>query len=197
MYAAHGDVRPAGEVAYILKRYPRLSETFIVNEILALERRGVCLRILAAARPQEGLHHEMVEQVQAPVVYTRKKARRIWRSSPHRMWRQAGVSRKLGARLLEEAACCSDSSEAMEELAQALLVAAHVNGGRIVHLHAHFATSAARIACLASRLTGVPFSFTAHAKDIFMNSVDEKTLAGLLARASFVVAISSYHARFL
>src|SRR2546425_13037492 len=62
------DVGP--RVAYVLKRYPRLSETFILNEILGLERTGAEVRIFAADNPREPAVHEAVSRVAAPVAYT-------------------------------------------------------------------------------------------------------------------------------
>jgi glycosyltransferase involved in cell wall biosynthesis len=65
---------------------------------------------------------------------------------------------------------------------------------RVDHLHAHFATYPALSAWLCHRLTGVPYSFTAHAHDIF---VDTSFLARKLRDARFVVAISDYNRRVL
>jgi glycosyltransferase involved in cell wall biosynthesis len=65
------------------------------------------------------------------------------------------------------------------------------------HLHAHFASQAAELAMLAGRLTGIPFSFTAHAKDIYDHSVDSALLRQKIQEAKFVVTVSEYNRRHL
>ncbi len=191
--------RPAAHVprvAYVLKRYPRLSETFILNEILALERAGVPVRIFAASDPGEPRVHEAVRQVMARVTYTGTRGSGVLGDllAGHREASRASpaVYDDLLARALAHGAPGN-----ADEFAQAAWIAALVRRESIGHLHAHFATSASRVAFLASRLAGVPFSVTAHAKDLFAHSVDRGALSALLERASFVVAISDYHRRFL
>src|ERR1051325_9903969 len=57
------------QIGYLLRSYPRLSQTFILNEILALERAGVSIQIFALTNPQEKVVQKQVSQVQAPVHY--------------------------------------------------------------------------------------------------------------------------------
>src|SRR5215472_3950333 len=66
-------------IAYIVKAWPRLSETFILNEIISLEQRGVPIRIFSVREPDAGPSHSKVEQVRARVTYLA-----FW---PH--WKQA------------------------------------------------------------------------------------------------------------
>ena len=56
-------------IAFILKGYPRLSETFILNEILLLEKLGFKLHIFAMRNPGESKIHDNVHKVKAPVAY--------------------------------------------------------------------------------------------------------------------------------
>jgi glycosyltransferase involved in cell wall biosynthesis len=158
--------REPARVAYVLKRYPRLSETFILNEILGVERTGLPVRILASKDPKEPKVHEAVSRVRAEVTYMRDAARRAGHDGP-------------------------------EEIAEGRVVSETFRREGLTHLHAHFATHAAGVARAAWRDCGVPYSFTAHAKDIFTDEVDRGRLAGLLCDARFVVAISEYHRRFL
>src|SRR5690349_6112408 len=68
------------QIGYLLRSYPRLSQTFILNEILALERAGVSIQIFALTDPQEKVVQKQVSQVQAPVHYLEKAAqpRSLW-----------------------------------------------------------------------------------------------------------------------
>lgn len=183
-------------VAYILKRYPRLSETFIVNEILGLEGAGTPVRIFAGAHPREEGVHEMVGQVRAAVTYTGRtgKAETWDLLAAHHRTASASPARYEKVFLGVEK---NGDPDTLAEFVQAGRIAACCLREEISHLHAHFATFAARVACLVSRLTGIPFSFTAHAKDIFLHTVDRSVLSDLLRRAEFVVAISEYHRKFL
>ena len=82
-------------------------------------------------------------------------------------------------------------------LATIPLAAAHarrLERERVEHVHAHFATYPALAAWINWRLTGVPYSFTAHAHDLFIH---QAMLARKAADAAFVVAISRYNERFL
>ncbi len=83
------------------------------------------------------------------------------------------------------------------EVWQAIDLAIRIKEQGIEHLHAHFGSLAARVAELASRFSGVPFSFTAHAKDIFHESVDTVQLRNLLQRADHTVTISAYNHQYL
>ncbi|HEY6072448.1 MAG TPA: hypothetical protein VIV15_03420, partial [Anaerolineales bacterium] len=56
-------------IGYVLKMYPRFSETFILNEILELERQGVEIRIFSHLRPDDGRFHASLAKVQAKVTY--------------------------------------------------------------------------------------------------------------------------------
>jgi colanic acid/amylovoran biosynthesis glycosyltransferase len=53
-------------LAYVLKRYPRLSETFIINEMLELQRQGIAVTIVAMKDPGEAIVHENVRALKAP-----------------------------------------------------------------------------------------------------------------------------------
>ena len=80
---------------------------------------------------------------------------------------------------------------------QAALIGGMARVQGVQHLHAHFATDAAFAAMLASRTTGIPFSFTAHAKDIFHQRVDRALLRQKLCEAKFVVTVSEFNRRYL
>ncbi|MDV3296913.1 MAG: glycosyltransferase, partial [Brachybacterium paraconglomeratum] len=83
------------------------------------------------------------------------------------------------------------------DVAQAVDLAMHLRRDGITHIHAHFATLAARTAMVASALTGIPYTVTTHAKDLFHESVDPVLLRAVLGRAAHVIAISDYNRRFL
>ena len=86
---------------------------------------------------------------------------------------------------------------ALKRFLQAGFIAAHLARHPVDGLHAHFASSATRVANYASRLTGIPHSFTAHAKDIFHQDVNAATLRGKIRDARFVVTVSDFNRAYL
>jgi colanic acid/amylovoran biosynthesis glycosyltransferase len=182
-------VRPL-RVAYVLKRYPRFSETFIVNEILAHEAAGVELSIFALRPPADTHFQPAIARVRAPVTYLQNgsvRANEFWNLLQPRL-----KNRPERLRRLVGAADCEGL-----DVFQALQLAQMLQERGVDHIHAHFATSAASVARLASLLTGIPFSFTAHAKDIFHEYVDPAALEQKLADAASVVTVSDFNRKFL
>lgn len=176
-------------VGYVLKRYPRYSETFVVNEILALERLGVELTIFAL-RPSNDTHFQnIISQVQAPVIYL-----------PHRMPRAEDfwdTLRQAAGRIAHDRLLARSDTEEALEVYQALHLAREVSERNIQHLHAHFATSATGVARMAAGLANIGYSFTAHAKDIYHDSVSAQDLSRKLEDAARVVTVSDYNLSYL
>lgn len=173
-------------IGYVLKMYPRFSETFVVNEIRAREAQGEQLEIFSLRLPADGRFHESLAGVRAPVTYLQHGSVRgtgIWQA----LRDAQEVFGDLGPHLPELLGV--DAQEAVQALELAVLVRQR----GIEHLHAHFASSATTVARAASEIAGVPYSFTAHAKDIFHDSVDPGDLERKLAGAHHVVTVSDYN----
>ena len=162
-------------VVYVLKTFPKLSETFILGEIVALRRRGVDVRILALGRGSDHPVHPAARRLLSRVRYVPAA---VLRRPPRRP--PPGLDpRHAGAWSAGEWA------------------AAWLARDPVDHLHAHFAGPAATAACAASAATGIPFSFTAHAKDIFSRRVAWPWLRHVADRAHAVVTVCDYNRRFL
>lgn len=172
-------------VGYVLKMYPRFSETFIVHEILQQEAAGTHVEIFSLRLPIDGRFHEALARVRAPVTYLSRehKASHFWEAL-----REAAQEVPTITDHLEELlAAPEDEALAAVELAGAI----HRSG--LEHLHAHFGSIAADVARLAARLTGITYSFTAHAKDIFHEEVDAAGLATKLREAHATVTVSDFN----
>ncbi|MFN0089598.1 MAG: glycosyltransferase family 4 protein [Acidimicrobiales bacterium] len=187
-------------VAYVLKGWPRLSELFIASEIARLEARGVPLRLYVLKPADEELRHPVVERIRAEARYlpaagsiSAVSARR-WLADNLGAFRGglAGSARRHPAGLARAAAAALAQSHRarkgrfawrkiyLKELLQAAALADEVDrAGDVGHLHAHFAHGTTTVTWLASLITGLPFSFTGHAKDIYNPALNP---AGLLAR---------------
>jgi len=193
----------AEQVIFIVRSWPRLSQTFILNEVLALERRGLDLVVFSLVRSGEDVVQPQVAEVRAPVHYLDGRrggadVRRLlsWCAlAPLRTF-LAVVHCLLHPRLAAGYGQCSTR----RCLGHALRIAAAarelcITGDEPVRVHAHFAHDPALVGMLAARLTGLPFSFTAHARDLY-----ELPAAGLAARtreATTVVTCCEANARYV
>jgi glycosyltransferase involved in cell wall biosynthesis len=178
-------------LGYVLRKFPVLSETFILNEILALEARGVEVHIFPLAPSRDPRFHEGVGRLKATMHHVPSDistllhhARRVAARKPERF-------RK---RLIK--ALSSGKPERLWRFLQATYVADRARRARVRHLHAHFANHPSIVAHDAAKLIGVPFSFTAHAYDMFRRA-DTKTIAKTMADAKFAVTISEHNVEFL
>ena len=176
-------------IGYVLKVYPRISQTFVLTEILAHERAGLAMDIFSLRRTDDTRFHAALAQVQSPVFQidrgTTKAALVLDELREH--------ARHL-PKLWE---VVRDSGATAEDLLQAAQLARAVIERGIVHLHAHFGTVGTVVARLASQITGVSYSFTAHAKDIYHECVVEDELRHKLADAAGVVTVSQFNVDYL
>jgi glycosyltransferase involved in cell wall biosynthesis len=178
------------KVAYVVKRYPRYSETFIVNEILAHEAVGLDVEIFSLLPGSDTHFQDAISRVRAPVNYLSVDSLRA-----AEFWE---VIRTITPTLPGSwAALGATGAETAREICQALMLARAVRAKGVTHLHAHFGSASATVARLASRFTDVPYTFTAHAKDIFHESVQPADLRCKLADASAVVTVSDYNVAWL
>jgi glycosyltransferase involved in cell wall biosynthesis len=183
--------RSTTTIAYVLKGYPRLSETFILQEILALERRGFQLQLYPIINPGEKLAHQAVQQVRAPVYYLHDGEKgvvrnQLWllRTRPLRylrVWIDVLYKRR---RII-----------AAQRLLEAGRLVKFIERQNVCWLHAHFAHGPTSVAHFAHLLTGIPFSFSAHAKDVYQSSPD--LLITKVRSARFVTTCTDASRRYL
>ncbi len=193
------DAKGNGVLGMILKGYPRISETFISNEIMLLERMGFIVHIFSMRHPREAFSHESVKRIRARVDYLPQE---LLRPLPillyHNLLLAARAPRRYGAALKTAARrfLRTRKSATLKHLFQAgYLVHKLLPGSRVARFHAHFAHSPTSVALFASRLSGLPFSFTAHAKDIYTQ--DPRQIAEKIKLARFVVTCTEYNRRYL
>lgn len=178
------------KVGYVLKRYPRYSETFVVNEILAHEAAGTEVEIFSLLYPEDGHFQDVISRVRASVTYLPTKglkAQDFWTTLVEAGDVSPGLWSSLDDARVEEA----------RYVYQAAALAREVQSRGISHLHAHFATASTTVARLAARFAEVPYTFTTHAKDIFHESVVHEDLRRKLADAAGVVTVSDYNLEYL
>jgi glycosyltransferase involved in cell wall biosynthesis len=211
MPVATGDGRADGErpgsdlpvIGYILDHFPVYSETFIQNEILELEKRGYRIRIFARQDTRghaafSAVIHEATARIRGPVTYIEKLAAEETKYAFLRHHLLAFIRRPI--RYLKTAVFVISRRRACRELRENFkfmpLLAHRVQKEGIAHLHGHFAWTATRYAMLIGMLSGIPFSFTAHAHDIFVPRFRD-LIEDKCRRAKFVATISQFNKSYL
>ena len=174
-----------GCVGFILKGYPRLSETFIAQEILALEQRGLKILIISLRYPTDRTTHPVHQQIRSAVSYLPEylyqEPRRVWQGWL-RSRRRSGYRAARGAWLADLRR--DPTPNRIRRFGQALVLAAELPEN-VNHLHAHFLHTPASVARYAALITGLSWTVSAHAKDIWTIPVWEKRTK--LAEARWVV----------
>ena len=180
-------------VGYVVSAWPRLSETFILNEVIAVERSGLQLRIFSVKDPKDEPVHAKVAQVRARVTSL---------SMQHN--RKAILQAGFGLFLRRPVGCSRTILQAMRYrlwgvlrcFFQASYLAELLSRDPLTHLHAHFAHDPALVAMFTHQLTGIPYSFTAHAKDIYVKTPPE-LLRAEAQQARAVITCTEYNRRYL
>ena len=162
-------------VGVVLKGYPRLSETFIAQELLELERAGFDLRIISLRHPNDGTTHPIHREIRAPVLYLPEyllhEPLRVWRA-----WRAArrlpgySAARRVFLRDLRR----DPTPNRIRRFGQGLVIAAEA-APALAMLYAHFIHTPSSAARYAALMAGLPFAISAHAKDIWTTPAWELT----------------------
>jgi len=183
----------------ILKGYPRISESFISNEILLLEHQGIRIHIFSMRHPRESFTHKSVEQIRAQVDYLPE---RILAALPQFIFFNLIQAIKAPGTYIGAMVTAfrrflrTRKSATIKHLLQAgYLVQKLLPGSDVVHLHAHFAHSPTSVAMFASQLSGIDFSFTGHAKDIYTSHPIQ--LREKMIRARFMVTCTEFNRKHL
>src|SRR5262245_7284616 len=183
-------------IAYLGRILPMLSETFVVREVAALRRLGQDVRPFSLYPPDvSAIHPEAPDLAGEVEVLVQPKRPLFWLAhavilcgSPARylrcLWRYVLAADEPWRRRLH----------CLAYFAVAPFAALRLRHAGVTHLHAHFANAAASVALMAAQMADIPFSFTAHAYDIF---VDDVLLPAKLSAAAFVATCSHFHVRYL
>lgn len=184
------------KIGYVAKMFPRLSETFVLNEILELERQGAEVVVFSAKKPNEGQFHPQLARLKARVLYLEDLDAKKWAHWISANWDGLGGHADRIWDLVHGALADADPGR-VELVWQAAWLAGRAADLGVDHLHAHFATLPAMLAHLAHQVSGIPYSFTAHAKDIFVYAPEETRLGELIEHAEFMVTVTEFNRRHL
>ncbi len=178
------------KVAYLFERFPSFGQTFCYREVAELERQGIDVQVYSIRRPvgepKQDWNAQLVERVhylpdEKPLVAEIDEKVRTGKVPSH----VAEAIRNWGR------------EHDFLRLYQAAYVGLRLREDSFNHVHAHFAGMASRTAYWIEQFFGIPYSFTAHANDIFAPRDFVVSLAKLMERASAIVTVSDFAAGVL
>lgn len=180
-------------VAYIMSRFPGLSETFILREMCEMERLGWTIDLYPLIYKEESVIHDeakdWMRRARRPSLFAVAAANiRLMLTQPllyfsvlfQVFWGNIGSPKFL--------------SRAVVVFPKAIWMARQMSSEKIEHVHSHYATHPALAAWIIKQVSGIPYSITVHAHDIF---VEKSMLYRKLLDAKCIVAISEYNRKFL
>jgi glycosyltransferase involved in cell wall biosynthesis len=183
--------RGPGRIGYLMSWYPVVTETFILHEMLELRRLGVDLEIFPLLGAAQDVGHPGAEALADRVHYHRGLSPELVAAQLHWLARRPRRYLRAWARALRgNAASPRFLAKALVVVPFAAMIARRMERRRIRHVHAHWATHPALAALVVRELTGIGYSFTAHAHDLYL---DRAMLPEKIADACFVVTISDFN----
>ncbi|WMS40999.1 glycosyltransferase [Acuticoccus sp. MNP-M23] len=185
----------AGRIAVVVKGYPRLSETFIAQEILGLQRMGFDLLIVSLRHPTDGALHDLHHEITAPVLYLPE----YLKDDPPRVRAGMKAASALPGFADAEGAYAADlardpSASRRRRWGQAAVLAAELPAD-VAQIYVHYLHTPASVARYAAKMRGLPFAFSAHAKDIY--TTPQWDLRTKIADAAWGATCTAYNARVL
>lgn len=183
------------KIAYIVSRFPHLPESFILRELDELEAQGFEVILCPLLRHEEKVSHPAAYRWIERAWYTPFVSGRLLRDT---FWQIRRQPRRALTTTLQPLLRVAKSPNfligTLGILPTAFHLARRLQASGVSHVHAHFATHPTMAAWIINQLTGITYSFTAHAHDIY---VDTAMLREKMASAKFVIAISEYNRQLL
>jgi glycosyltransferase involved in cell wall biosynthesis len=179
------------KVAYMMSRFPKISETFILYEMLEQERQGISVELYPLLRENQAVAHPEAEKMMTRAHFHPFLSWPIVKANWHYLRHRPSAYFKMMAEVLGGTfGSANFFVGAIGILPKSVRFAYEMEKQGITHVHAHFATHPAVAGLIIQRLTGIPFSFVAHGSDLH---VRRRMLDKKVEAAAFVVAISSYN----
>jgi glycosyltransferase involved in cell wall biosynthesis len=182
-------------VAYVMSRFPKLTETFVLFEMLALSELGFEVEVFPLLRERERAVHAQARALVERAYYTPFLSPAILAAQFHFLARSPrAYLATLFQVFLRTLPSPNFLAGAFVFFPKSVLFAREMQRRGVAHVHAHFANHPALAALIVHRLTGIPFSFTAHGSDLH---VDQTALGWKIAESAFAVSVSEYNREFV
>lgn len=185
-------------IAYFLDVFPVVSETFILHEIIELRKRGLSILIYALQRPERYEYNSAVHSesraLAEETLYLSFHDIRMKRTE--KAFLHLSVLIRSPLRYLKVLYYAfHKGGESFFAFKMMPLYLREIRERKVEHIHAHFACSACEYAMLLSRLSGIPFSLSVHAYDIYSEQARE--MSGYIRYAEFIVTCTAYNRQYL
>jgi colanic acid/amylovoran biosynthesis glycosyltransferase len=183
------------KVAYIMSRFPKLTETFILYEIIALEKQGIKVETFPLLREQAKTIHKEAQELTERAHFHPFISGKILAAH----WCFIRRDFRTYFRTIAEVFSGTFGSlnffiGALGILPKTVRFAYEMEQLGVQHVHAHFATHPAVAGLIIYRLTGIPFSFTAHGSDLH---VEKRMLDKKIRAASFATTVSFFNKKLM
>ena len=179
------------KVAYIMSRFPKLTETFILYEIIALEKQGIKVEIFPLLREQAKTIHKEAQELTERAHFHPFVSGKILAAHWCFIRRDFRTYFKTIAEVFSGTfGSLNFFIGALGILPRTVRFAYEMEQLGVQHVHAHFATHPAVAGLIITRLTGIPFSFTAHGSDLH---VEKRMLAKKIRAANFATTVSFFN----
>lgn len=190
-------VRPQqSPIAVLMSRFPSVTETFILREMIEMERQGMPVRVVSMIKETPPVLHDAVKPWIPRALFTPFLSAGVVAANARMLARRPVRYLALLARLI--AGTIARPLTLLKTLAifpKSVAIAEQLERENVRHVHAHYASFPATMALIIASLgRGITFSITVHAHDI---QVDRSLLRWKLREARFVRSISDFNRRFL
>jgi colanic acid/amylovoran biosynthesis glycosyltransferase len=183
------------KLAYIMSKFPKITESFILYEIVELKRRGFSVDIFPLLKTSETVVHPEVEPLMQHVHYRRSLSAPVLRANIYfLLTRPLAYMKALLEVLIHTFGCWHFFSRGLAAFPKSVCFAYEMQQLNISHVHAHFSNHPTVAALIVHRLTGIPFSFTAHGSDMHR---DQRMLDRKIDASKFAVMVSEYNRQLL
>ncbi len=183
------------KIAYLVKKFPRLSETFVLGEVLRQEQRGTEVVVFARRDADDEPRHQAFSDLQAEIHRVGDEGLNPWRELFEHEETNGATWELLGPTV--RALLAAEVDRLPKLVAEALWVLRRARELHVDHIHVHFATESAIVAWIVSQLGGPGYSMTAHAKDIYRSTVRRELLSKLVGDSQFTVTVCDANVRYL
>jgi len=178
------------KVVYILKEYPKVSESFVLNEIMELKKRNIALQIICFKNPNQTMFYSGMEKIPDAYYLTKPSWKKICYGHVYWLFRKPIAYLKV---LILFMLC--DPYYFKNIFLSRIYYAAIINKFRPDHMHAHFAREATHLAFLFHVLTGVNYTFTSHRYDIYNKPPNNFKLISNFSKKH--ITVSQYNRKYI
>ena len=187
--------RKRAAVAVLMSRFPTVTETFILREMIEMESQAQPVRLVPMLREDPPVVHAEAKPWTLRALYTPYISAAIVAANLRTLLRRPFTWLSLLARLMAGTITRPGTfARTVAIFPKSVYLAEALQREGLKHIHAHYATHPATMALIIAALSDITFSFTVHAHDI---QIDRSLLRWKLRETRFVRSISAFNKRFL